>query len=271
MLTPLVARIVGAVIVLAVWVIDPGSTVGPRRSTPQPTDAAPPSAAAPTRQPVRALTSERTNTTADRTFGENAAGIAQDEDAGVATDNASALSEKALETAAAQAEGGAVARRPLPEALSSARAGARPADAALLGAAEPSVPVADPVVLSSPQDRRRWRVGLDGNIARTDDGGRTWRIQLNVSKRVRAGAAPSIKAAWLVGDRRLVLRTLDGERWVRTSVPVAPLPSPTSMRPTSLAPPWRPRTAADSGRSMAGPGGRSCPEDPRRDLSPNRS
>lgn len=237
MLTPLVARIVGAVIVLAVWVIDPGSTVGPRRSTPQPTDAAPPSAAAPTRQPVRALTSERTNTTVDRTFGENAAGIAQDEDAGVATDNASALSEKALETAAAQAEGGAVARRPLPEALSSARAGARPADAALLGAAEPSVPVADPVVLSSPQDRRRWRVGLDGNIARTDDGGRTWRIQLNVSERVRAGAAPSIEVAWLVGDRGLVLRTLDGERWVRTSVPVAPLPSPISMRPTSLAPP----------------------------------
>jgi len=138
------------------------------------------------------------------------------------TDNASALSEEVLETAPAQAEPGAVARRPLPEALSSARARARPADAAaLLGAAEPSDPVADPVVLSSPQDRRRWRAGLNGNIARTDDDGQTWRVQLNVAERVRAGAAPSIDVAWLVGDRGLVLRTLDGEQWVRTSVPVA--------------------------------------------------
>jgi hypothetical protein len=219
-LVPLAA---GAVIVLAVWVVDPGSTVGPRRSTPQrSTDAAPQSAAIPTSQPVRESTSERASPTADRTFGENAAGLAQDEDAGVVTDNASALSEEVLETAPAQAEPGAVARRPLPEALSSARARARPADAAaLLRAAEPSDPVADPVVLSSPQDRRRWRAGLDGNIARTDDDGQTWRVQLNVAERVRAGAAPSIDVAWLVGDRGLVLRTLDGEQWVRTSVPVA--------------------------------------------------
>ncbi len=67
----------------------------------------------------------------------------------------------------------------------------------------------------------QWRAGLGGNIARTDDDGQTWRVQVNVSERVRAGAAPSIEVAWLVGDQGLVLRTLDGERWVRTSVPVA--------------------------------------------------
>ncbi len=229
-LVPLAA---GSVIVLAVWVVDPGSTVGPRQPTPQrSTDTAAQSAAAPTSQPIRELASERSSPTADRTIAESAAGLAPDEDAGVSPDNAPsairaldvqppALSEEVFETAPARAEGAAVAPRLRPEALSSARAGARRANTALLGADAPSDPVAEPVILFAPQDRRRWRAGLDGNIARTDDDGQTWRVQLNVSERVRAGAAPSIDVAWLVGDRGLVLRTVDGERWVRTSVPVA--------------------------------------------------
>ena len=227
-LAPLAA---GAVIVLAVWVTDPGSPVDRQRATPEGSaNVAARSAAAPTGPPIPEPTSESN----DRTIGESER-FAQVEDADATTEAEPTAtlaldlqtvtpSAEARETASTQPEesADAVARPLRPQVLASARAGARPADAAaLLGAAEPSDPVADPVVLSSPQDRRRWRAGLDGNIARTDDDGQTWRVQLNVSERVRAGAAPSIEVAWLVGDRGLVLRTLDGERWVRTSVPVA--------------------------------------------------
>ncbi len=226
-LAPLAA---GAVIVLAVWVSDPGSTVDRQRATPEGrADAAARSAAAQTGPPIPEPTSESD----DRTIGERER-FAQVEDAAATTEAEPVAtlalglqtvtpSAEARETASVQPEepADAVARRLRPQALASARTGGGPPDTALLRASELSAADADPVILRSPEAPVQWRAGLGGNIARTDDDGQTWRVQVNVSERVRAGAAPSIEVAWLVGDQGLVLRTLDGERWVRTSVPVA--------------------------------------------------
>jgi photosystem II stability/assembly factor-like uncharacterized protein len=74
-------------------------------------------------------------------------------------------------------------------------------------------------MLRSPEDAIQWRAERNGDIERTDDGGRSWRVQLTVPERVIAGAAPSHDVARMVGEQGLVLRTLDGEQWSRLNSP----------------------------------------------------
>ncbi len=228
-LAPLAA---GAVVVLAVWVTAPAPTVDRRESAPErSTETATQSAVGTTTEPVPQLTSEAN----PQTVSETATRLAQDGDAGAATDaelemiaapklQAVPPPEDVLETVMAQPADSttAITQRARPSALSpSDRTGAAAGDTALPRAEQFVAAAADPVILRSPQDTIQWRASRGGDIARTDDGGLTWRVQLTVPEPIVAGTAPSISVAWLVGERGLVLRTVDGQQWVRTSVPVA--------------------------------------------------
>ncbi len=77
------------------------------------------------------------------------------------------------------------------------------------------------VLVVSPEPQTRWRVGPDGSMERSIDGGATWTFQLDPTDRVIAGSAPSERVAWLVGENGLVLRTTDGAGWERTTAPVS--------------------------------------------------
>lgn len=79
----------------------------------------------------------------------------------------------------------------------------------------------EPIVVATSEPATRWRLLPDGVVARSDDGGATWREQPTpVKQRLVAGSAPSAKVCWLVGSAGTVLRTTDGEKWEKTTVPV---------------------------------------------------
>ncbi|MDA1094958.1 MAG: hypothetical protein O3A25_17045 [Acidobacteria bacterium] len=92
-------------------------------------------------------------------------------------------------------------------------------DAASPFVAQGAVAPAGAVLVPSPEAAIQWRAGVDGTVARTDDGGLNWRVQLAIPERVVAGTAPAASIAWLVGEEGLVLRTVDGERWTRIPPP----------------------------------------------------
>ncbi len=92
-------------------------------------------------------------------------------------------------------------------------------DAASPFVAQGAVAPAGAVLVQSPETAIQWRAGVDGTVARTDDGGLNWRVQLAIPERVVAGTAPAASIAWLVGEKGLVLRTIDGERWTRIPPP----------------------------------------------------
>ena len=78
------------------------------------------------------------------------------------------------------------------------------------------------VNVAAPGGTVRWRVGAGGQIARSDDGGATWRPQASgVAADLLAGAAPSPMTCWVVGAAGTVLLTTDGERWERRPFPLA--------------------------------------------------
>jgi len=72
---------------------------------------------------------------------------------------------------------------------------------------------------AAPGGRIVWRLGPGGAIARSDDGGATWRDQASVDGEPLAGAAPSTTVCWAVGRSGAVWRTADGERWDRVATP----------------------------------------------------
>jgi hypothetical protein len=78
------------------------------------------------------------------------------------------------------------------------------------------------VNVAAPGGTVRWRAGAGGQIARSDDGGATWRAQASgVTANLFAGAAPSPMTCWVVGAAGTVLLTTDGERWERRPFPLA--------------------------------------------------
>lgn len=214
-----------ALIVMAVWVIDPGSTPDGSSSAARGTDTiaeqvvTEPAVAATSQPlpetsgpPTRESVSPPTEETEDRLAQASAA--AETADAGPTAIQAVNLRRAETPEDVLGAASRARSNSP-PVAENTPRRGAR------------ARPTADqqgalfivPVLLRSPQDAIQWRAGPSGDIERTDDGGRSWRVQLTVSERVVAGDAPSAAVAWMVGEQGLVLRTLDGEQWSRLSLP----------------------------------------------------
>lgn len=76
---------------------------------------------------------------------------------------------------------------------------------------------ANSLQIVSPDLAARWRVAPGGPVERSVDDGATWQIQTSPTERVIAGSAATDRVAWLVGENDLVLRTIDGERWERTT------------------------------------------------------
>jgi len=74
-------------------------------------------------------------------------------------------------------------------------------------------------LVAAPGGRIVWRLGPGRAIARSDDGGATWRDQGPVDGEPLAGAAPALTVCWAAGRAGAVWRTTDGERWEKVSVP----------------------------------------------------
>jgi photosystem II stability/assembly factor-like uncharacterized protein len=107
-------------------------------------------------------------------------------------------------------------------ALRSARAAAAPGadrkeekdrtDAAAAGALTETVGTTGGPILpafAEPGGRLRWRIAENGRrIESSSDGGTSWngRYTAKRGERLRAGSAPDLDTAWVVGDRGLVLR-----------------------------------------------------------------
>jgi hypothetical protein len=75
---------------------------------------------------------------------------------------------------------------------------------------------------TEPGGRLRWRIADNGRrIESSSDGGTTWnsRHTARRGQRLRAGAAPDISSAWVVGDRGLVLRLAVPGGWTVVAAP----------------------------------------------------
>lgn len=110
--------------------------------------------------------------------------------------------------------------------------------------AQEAAALSDAVLVPSPRATLQWRA-RSGTIARTDDGGLNWRTQLTVPERVVAGAAPSVSVAWLVGERGIVMRTIDGEQWTRL-----PPPAPVSLIAVDASDGLRATVTTEDGRQF---------------------
>jgi len=76
------------------------------------------------------------------------------------------------------------------------------------------------VIFGSPDRMALWRLGSGGLIEHSTDQGRAWQRQTSgVTADLLAGAAPSEKVAWAVGQAGIILRTEDGEHWQRVPPP----------------------------------------------------
>jgi hypothetical protein len=76
---------------------------------------------------------------------------------------------------------------------------------------------------AEPEGRRRWRIAADArHIESSSDGGATWTTRYDSKTlRLRAGSAPSIDVAWVVGERGLVLRRAVPGDWAAVSPPAS--------------------------------------------------
>ena len=226
-----------SIVVLAVWVGDPGSTREGRvaveqRQDPPPTlrerAAAEPesteSRPVPETIGVPVAVPESTIAAVTRTNAAPSREVATvpRAEAAAATPAAPApLARSAASTSAPPptATGNAVGRPDAPGLRRTALA----SDAArrLESAQFADVAAPDALLVVSPDPSIRWRVVPGGAVERSDDRGATWRVQVTPGAQVIAGSAPSARVAWLVGENGLVLRTTDGERWERTTAPTA--------------------------------------------------
>ena len=76
--------------------------------------------------------------------------------------------------------------------------------------------------IMAPNGYAMWVVGPSGLIERSEDAGKTWKLQKSgVKTNLRAGAAPSESICWVVGSDGVILRTTDGgNNWSRITSPV---------------------------------------------------
>ncbi|MGD0964649.1 MAG: hypothetical protein ABSA57_12205 [Candidatus Acidiferrales bacterium] len=76
-------------------------------------------------------------------------------------------------------------------------------------------------IIPTPDPKVLWRIAGGGFIERSEDSGATWRGQLPESNaHFTAGAAPTTKALWLVGENGLILLTKDGSHWKEILPPI---------------------------------------------------
>lgn len=82
---------------------------------------------------------------------------------------------------------------------------------------------AAPIVFATPDRVVEWRISAGGRIERSTDQGKTWQSQSSgVTSDLLAGSAVSDKIAWIVGRADTILRTTDGEHWLRATAPPVP-------------------------------------------------
>ena len=77
------------------------------------------------------------------------------------------------------------------------------------------------VVIASPTASVVWRLPRAGVIEQSTDGGSTWVTQLSDEAiELTAGSAPTASVCWVVGRAGLILRATDGRTWERLPSPV---------------------------------------------------
>jgi len=77
------------------------------------------------------------------------------------------------------------------------------------------------VLIPAPGASVIWRIGTEGRIQRSLDGGRTWEPQASgVQTDLTNGQAASATVCWLVGKKGTVLRTTDGLHWQKIPFPL---------------------------------------------------
>ena len=77
-----------------------------------------------------------------------------------------------------------------------------------------------PVKVAAPGGRVLWRAGAAGEIEKSEDGGATWTPQTSgTSAGLLGGGALSDKLCWIVGKDGTVLRTTDGQHWIKLPFP----------------------------------------------------
>lgn len=115
-----------------------------------------------------------------------------------------------------------------PERLGAQRDASRaaaspPPAAAVSSGALASRLAGDPDIgILSPDPSIRWRIRGGTSVHFSTDGGATWEeVVTGVTVRLTAGASPSPRVCWLVGQRGTVLLTTDGRRWQRKTFPEA--------------------------------------------------
>ncbi len=108
---------------------------------------------------------------------------------------------------------------PAPDNQPSAVGDARATNAAPLIALE-QMSRAWSLLLKLPSSGAMWRMGNDGRIDHSDDGGQTWKLQASaVQGDWLSGAGVSGTVWWLVGRDGAIARTTDGEHWARVVPP----------------------------------------------------
>lgn len=77
-------------------------------------------------------------------------------------------------------------------------------------------------VIAVPGSNRAWRVGEQGKIEFTSDGGRNWKPQTSgVNASLTSGSAPSKKVCWIAGKSGVLLVTSDtGKHWKQVATPI---------------------------------------------------
>ena len=216
----------------------PALTVPPAPPPPAAVAAPPPQVAqaapapAPAPPPTTPARDEETRAGNERAAGQRALADAMKADAPKA-EGAKTPAELAKEADAKRTADPAAAVGGLSETVTTTtgtasgrqRAAARrkdaPAGATLgFGAGELRTAVA---TFAEPEGRLRWRIAADGrHIESSSDGGASWTERYaSRAARLRAGSAPSIDAAWAVGERGLVLRLTVPGGWAAVAPPVA--------------------------------------------------
>ena len=68
--------------------------------------------------------------------------------------------------------------------------------------------------------RIRWRVHASGEVTKSTDAGETWQpIAITPRATILNGAAPSPTVCWLIGRAGIVMRSIDGVKFVRVAFP----------------------------------------------------
>jgi hypothetical protein len=102
--------------------------------------------------------------------------------------------------------------------------------------------LAPAIAFAEPGGRLRWRIAGGTRIESSSDAGATWNERYTATSRLRAGSAPGIDTAWVVGDGGLVMRFVVPGTWTPVN------------RPTTAALVGVTASSADAARVTAGDG-----------------